>query len=176
MLTPSLALLLSFAAPLAALLPDRNAGLWRPYLRAALPLFAAAFLSASPRTGTNTLRLATGQVSELMLPAYVPFAGAALLLLAAFLLWLQARKAARQAPRAARWLAAPLSLAPAAAVPLAFAAPYLFGFFKWEFAPPVIKAMGVIGLSGLALCALAALALAAQLILGFARPKRDETA
>lgn len=174
MFTPSLTLILCLTAPLIALLPPWGGKLWQGYTLAALPLFIAATLAAVGLYNTSVLSLDTGAISETVLPAFVPLAGGALLLVCALILRLQAARDALFYPRLAGWLCAPLSLAAASAVPLAYASVYLLGVIKWEFAATPVKALGIAGLIGSLLFALALLAFLGQLILSITRALRGQ--
>ena len=168
MFYPSLTFLVCLAAPLVALLPPRKGDIWRAYTLTSVPLFIAATLSTDPDRNTAVLQLSPGQVSELQLPVYVPVAVGTLLMVCAAVLWLQARKDALPYPRLARWLALPLSLAAASAVPSGYAVAFL-AVVKWAFAPVAIKAMAIAGAAGLGLAALALVAFLGQLAVGVAR-------
>lgn len=174
MFAPSLTLLLCLMAPLIALLPLNKGSIMRGYALASAPLFLAAALAAGGLYNTSVLTLDTGSVSEATLPALVPFAGGALLVLSALVLRLQMARDALFYPRLARALCAPLSLAAASAVPLVYASVYLLGVVKWEFAATPVKALGIAGLIGGAVSALALLAFLGQLVLSIVHALRGK--
>lgn len=174
MFTPSLTLWLCLLAPIIALLLMRKDNILLGYTLAAAPLLLAAALAAGGRYNTSVLTLDTGALSEAVLPAFVPFAGGALLLICALVLWLQAARDALFYPRLARALCAPLSLAAASAVPLAYASVYLLGVVKWEFAALPIKALGIAGLLAGAVSALALLTFLGQLVLSIIHALRGK--
>ncbi len=175
MFTPSLTLVLCMLAPAVALWQTlRKTAPHMPYVYATAPLAIAAIVASVDSlpvwVGRNVLN---GSI-QVDLSYQPPLAQSLLLLLCAALLWLQRRKNLLFYPAFTRALAAPMSLAAAAMVPLAFASPYLFGIFKWEFASPAVKTAGVIGIACMALATLALLAFITQLVASLLKALRGQ--
>ncbi len=174
MFTPSLTLVLCILAPAVALWQTlRKPAPHMPYLVATVPLMLAAALGVIAELEVLgwdipewiCANFLIGQSTLFFWLSYhVPLATSVMLISCATLVWLQHRKSLLFYPTFTRSLAAPISLAAAAVVPLFFATPYLFGIIKWQFASPLVKTSGIVGVFCLSLAALALLALIAQLL------------